>query len=221
VDVVVEPAQSLESIRHAITVYATRLARVRDRIRELLAGAASPAWLPPDPAALLPDGPVSLRRERIECEPDDAGQPQSIELDEQVDTDGLGVPVLLGLAHQDWAALSWLFWAVGEGAAPSSGQAGAPELRLPAAITPPSELVAAMQMIVRRTWRIKDRVGTGSLVARSKGVPGFEWQGVDIDELPQHSAQLAAGEYVAVRSMFLWLVSADTLSPFQDDIRDA
>jgi hypothetical protein len=78
-----------------------------------------------------------------------------------------------------------------------------------------------MKMIVKRTWRIKDRMTTGSLVSRSQGVQGFEWQGVDIDELPHHFAQLAAGEYIAVRSMFLWLVSVDALSPFQDDIRDA
>ena len=58
-------------------------------------------------------------------------------------------------------------------------------------------------------------------MARSQGVPGFEWQGVDVNEPPHHFAQLVAGEYIAVRSMFLWLVSDDSLSPFQDDIRDA
>ena len=219
VDVVVEPAQSLESIHHLIAVYGTRLARVRDRIQALLGGGAPPPpWMPPDPSALLPDGPVALRREQIECEPDEAGQPQSVELDEQVDIDGLGVPVLLGLAHQDWAALSWLLWAVGEGAPPSSGPA---RLSIPSAVAPAADLAAAMKMVVRRTWRIKDRLATGSLLSRTKGIPGFEWQGMDIDDLPQHFAQLAEGEYVAARSMFLWLVSEDSLSPFQDDIRDA
>jgi hypothetical protein len=77
-----------------------------------------------------------------------------------------------------------------------------------------------MQLIVHRTWRIKDRLATGSLLSRSRGVPGFEWQGVDIDALPRHLAEMAAAEYVAVRSMFLWLVSADALSPYQDDLRD-
>ena len=222
VDVVVEPAQSLDAVHHLIAVYGTRLARVRHALRTLLADGASdgasPAWMPPDPSALLPDGPVALRRERIECEPDDAGQPESIELDEQVDIDGLAVPALLDIAHQDWAALSWLLWAMGDGAPASSRPAGP---RLPGAVVPSVELAAAMKMIVRRTWRIKDRIATGSLVARSQGVPGFEWQGVDVDELPHHFAQLATGEYVAVRSMFLWLVSEDSLSPFQDDIRDA
>ena len=77
-----------------------------------------------------------------------------------------------------------------------------------------------MKMVVRRTWRIKDRLASGSLIARSQGVPGFEWQGIDIDELPRHLAEMAAAEYVAARSMFIWLASADALSPFQDDIRD-
>ena len=78
-----------------------------------------------------------------------------------------------------------------------------------------------MKMFVRRTWRIKDRLTTGGLVARSQGVPGFAWQGIDVDELPRHLTEMAAAEYVAVRSMFIWLASADALSPFQDDIRDA
>ena len=52
-------------------------------------------------------------------------------------------------------------------------------------------------------------------------MPGFEWQGVDIDALPRHLAEMAAAEYIAVRSMFIWLASSDALSPFQDDIRDA
>jgi antitoxin component YwqK of YwqJK toxin-antitoxin module len=215
-DVVVEPAQPLEAVRHLIGVYATRLARTRDAIRALLDGGDSPSWLPPDPAALLPDGPVALRRERIECDPDDQGTVETIDINEEVDADGAGVPVLLGIAHQDWAALSWLSWAVGLGAPRTPA-----ELRMPDAVSPPAELAAAMKMIVRRTWRIKDRLTTGSLVSRSQGVPGFDWQGVDVDELPQHFAELAAGEYVATRSMFLWLASADALSPFQDDIRDA
>jgi hypothetical protein len=199
-----------------IAVYGTRLACVRDAIRALLPAGVSPAWMPPDPSALLPDGLVALRRERIDCEPDDAGQPQSIELDEQIDTDGLAVPVLLDYAHQDWAALSWLLWAIGDGAGPPADGPRTPE-----AVVSAAELAAAMKLIVRRTWRIKDRIATGSLVSRSQGVPSFEWQGVDVDELPHHFVQLASAEYIAVRSMFLWLVSVDALSPFQDDIRDA
>jgi len=84
----------------------------------------------------------------------------------------------------------------------------------------PADLAPAMQMIVRRTWRIKDRMSTGGLLARSQGVPGFDWQGIDIDALPPHLIDTVASEYLAVRSMFLWLAS-DALTPFQDDLRDA
>ena len=181
--------------------------------------------MPPDTSHLLPAGAVALRRDTIECEPDvpDPGHgdgdapprrgadaaPETIEINEELATDGAGVPELLAVAHADWAALSWLCWAV-----------GLDRVELPDAATARGELAAAMKMIVRRTWRIKDRLASGSLIARSQGVPGFAWQGIDIDELPRHLAEMAAAEYVAARSMFIWLASADALSPFQDDIRD-
>jgi hypothetical protein len=238
----------LDEIRHAVAVYATRLARVREAIR-VLVPAGTPSWLPPDTAHLLPAGAVALRRETIECEPeappalDDledpgAGQgmasaepettkpettlattepettlattePETIEIDEQLATDGAGVPGLLAAAHADWAALSWLCWAVGLEA-----------VALPAAATARPELAVAMKLIMGRTWRMKDLLASGGLIARSQGIPGFEWQGVEVDALPRHLVEMAAGEYVAVRSMFIWLASTDALSPFQDDIRD-
>jgi hypothetical protein len=158
----------------------------------------------------------------VECEPEPetepaqgepieaGGAPETIEIDERFITDGAGVPALLAAAQADWAALSWLCWAVGlRGVA------------LPEGDGTRAEMAVAMKLFVRRTWRIKDRLVSGSLVSRSQGVPGFEWQGVDIDELPRHLAEQAAAEYVAVRSMFIWLASVDAVSPFQDDIRDA
>ena len=114
--------------------------------------------------------------------------PETIEINEELATDGAGVPELLAVAHADWAALSWLCWAV-----------GLDRVELPDAATARAELAPAMKMFVRRTWRIKDRLASGSLIARSQGVPGFEWQGIDIDELPRHLAEMAAAEYVAVR----------------------
>jgi len=203
----------IDDIRHAAGIYATRLGRVRTAVRALVGADAAVDWLPPDLSHLLPAGAVSLRRETVECEPDESadgtGAPETIEIDEQLVTDNVGVPALLTAAHADWAALSWLCWAVGlDGVA------------LPDAVAPPADLALAMQMIVRRTWRIKDRLATGSLISRSQNVPGFEWKGLDIDALPRHLAEVAAAEYVAVRSMFLWLAS-DALSPFQDDLRDA
>jgi len=207
-----ELGHDVADIRRVIGVYATRLARARAAIRAL----AEPAvWTPPDTLSVLPSGPVALRRETIVCDPDpDApagdGPPDTIEIDEELTTDGAGVPALLAAAHADWSALSWLCWAVGLGG-----------VGLPDTVERSADLPAAMQLFVRRTWRIKDRLSSGSLISRSQGVPGFEWQGVDIDELPRHLVETAAEEYVAVRSMFLWLASPDALSPFQDDIRAA
>src|SRR5438128_919299 len=88
-----------------------------------------------------------------------------------------------------------------------------PGWRGPDAVATPAALPAAMKMFVRRTWRIKDRLASGSLISRSQGLPGFDWQDVDIDALPRHLVEMAAAEYIAVRSMFLWLASPDALSP--------
>ena len=221
--VTLEIGHGPDDIRHAIGVYATRIERSRAAILAMIgAGSAdAAAWLPPDLSSLLPDGPVALRRETIECEPDPDGPPpqttetgepvpETIEIDEEIVADGAGVPALLATAHADWAALSWLCWAV-----------GLDRVALADTVSAPDTLATAMQTIVHRTWRIKDRLATGALLSRSRGIPGFEWQGVDIDTLPRRLAEMAAAEYVTVRSMFLWLVSPDALSPYQDDLRDA
>ena len=78
-----------------------------------------------------------------------------------------------------------------------------------------------MQLVVKRHWRARDRLTTGGLLAMSNNVAGFSWHGVDIDALPTHIVEAVLAEYLATRSMFLWLASPDTMSPFQDDIRDA
>jgi len=220
----IEPAHDMDDVRHTIGVYATRLDRVRGALRALRDEDDTSAWLPPDLSHLLPGGPIALRHEIVECDPepdangdgdaaavvDGAGAPETVEIDEGLETGGAAVPALLASARADWAALSWLCWAIGlDGVA------------LPDAMSGRSEMAVAMKMFVQRTWRLKDRLTSGSLVARSQGVPGFEWQGVDIDALPRHLAEMAAAEYIAVRSMFIWLASSDSLSPFQDDIRDA
>ena len=99
---------------------------------------------------------------------------------------------------------------------------GLDRVALPDAVSAPGELASAMQMIVHRTWRHQGPARVRGACCRvRRGVPGFEWQGVDIDALPRRLAEMAAAEYVTVRSMFLWLVSPDALSPFQDDLRDA
>jgi len=212
----------VDDVRHVIAVYATRLARARAALGALGSGGAAVDWLPPDTTHLLPSGPVTLRRETVECDPepppegDGAGAapgepqpPETIEIDEELLPDGASVPTLLATAHADWAALTWLCWAV-----------GLDRVALPESLARRDELGLAMQMIVRRTWRIKDRLASGGLIARSQRVPGFEWQGVYVDALPRHLVEVAVAEYVGVRSMFLWLAS-DAMTPFQDDIRDA
>jgi hypothetical protein len=209
-------AQDLAAVCRVVGVYATRLGRVRAAIRSRLAAAgpgaaAEPIWMPPDLSTLLPDGPVPLRRERITCdEPSPSGELETVEIDEELATDGIGVPVLLGLAQADYGALVWLCWAVGLGGP-----------TLPTAVSPPDELGAAMKMIVRRHWRANDRLTTGGLLALTNRIPGFVWQGMDIDAVPTHLVGTIAAEYVAARAMFLWLVSPDTETPFQDDLRDA
>lgn len=60
---------------------------------------------------------------------------------------------------------------------------------------------------------------TGGLVSRSRGVPGFEWEGVAIDALDPHFASLAAQEYLEIRAVLLWLAWQENMSPFQSDLR--
>ena len=209
-------AQSLEAVRHLAGVYATRLLRARAGLRALLAAgvqaSGEPAWLPPDVSPLLPAGPFPLRHQTIACDPEEGagGEPETIEIDERIATEGLGVPALLALAQADYGALSWLCWS-----------AGLHEVAMPGAIAPPAELAAAVKMIVQRDWRAHDRLATGGLLAMKHGVPSFAWRGVDIELLPRQLVETAAAEVRAVRSMFLWLGSPEALSPFQDDIRDA
>lgn len=213
--------RDLDAVRGVMAVYATRLGRVRAAVQAMIGSDAAPIWLPPDLSALLPGGPVQLRRAQVTVERGDGpgaegdeAEPDAVEIDEEIETHGLGVPALLGAAQVDWAALSWLSWSV-----------GLHEVALPQVLAEPPLFAVAMKMIVTRAWRALDRLATGSLLARANGVAGFEWQGVDpavdIDALPQHLARVAAEEYTSVRSLFLWLASPEVISPFQRDLRDA
>jgi antitoxin component YwqK of YwqJK toxin-antitoxin module len=212
-------ARDLGEVRQVVAVFATRIGRVRAVVRATIGGDAAPIWLPPDLSALLPGGPVPLRRQRVQVETGETGndgggeQPELVEVvevDEQIETDDLGVPALLGAAQVDWGALCWLCWAV-----------GLDRVALPEVLREPPLYAVAMKMIVTRCWRAQDRLSTGSLLSRANGVPGFEWQGADIDALPQQLARVAAEEYLAARSLFLWLTSPEVLSPFQADLRES
>jgi len=210
--------RELGEVRGAIAVYATRLGHLRTAVRALIGPDADPAWLPPDLSALLPDGPVELRQARVAVEADaqaaaedgQAEEPSEVEIDERMATADLGVPALLAEAQADWGALSWLCWSVGlDGVA------------LPETIAEPPLFAVGMKTIVKRCWRAQDRVTTGGLLARSHRVPGFAWQGIDIDALPPRLAQTVAEEYIRARSAFLWLASPDVVSPFQVDLRES
>ncbi len=213
--------RDLGEVRQVIAVLATRLLRLRAAVRSVIGSKVDPVWLPPEVSSLLPTGPVALRRTRVvvvsQAGPgdetgagDQAGESDTVEIDEEIETEGLGVPALLEAAQGDWGALAWLCWSV-----------GLARVALPDAIAEPRLYAVAMKMIVTRCWRAQDRLSTGGLLSRANGVPGFEWEGVDIDALPQHLARVAAEEYTAVRSLLLWLASPEVVSPFQRDLREA
>ena len=226
------PAQPLASVRAAIEKYATRLQLLREavsqRVREAGAdaGAAGASWLPPDLTALLPAGPVALETLSFEQsflpdgEPVDDGadstevpgdvQVETIAIDERLALDGANVPALQRLARGDWAALCWLCWSC-----------GLDRVALPDALTPPADFGPAAGMSIERTWRCRDKLTSGGLVAMTRGVPGFEWEGMAIDEMPHALAEVATQESVEVRAMFLWLCDETARSPWQSDLRDA
>jgi antitoxin component YwqK of YwqJK toxin-antitoxin module len=200
--------RELDEVRAAVRVYATRIGRVRAAVQALIGTGAMPPWLPPDLSALLPGGPVALRREKVSVDLGD-GETGEADVFEELATDGLGVPALLTEAQADWGALCWLCWSV-----------GLDRVEIPDALAEPPLFAVAMKTIVTRAWRAQDRVKTGGLLARANGVPGFEWQGIDIDALPPHLAQAAAEEYLRARSVFLWLADPEAVSPFQLDLRN-
>jgi hypothetical protein len=73
---------------------------------------------------------------------------------------------------------------------------------------------------IGRFFRAQDVLVTGGLRSQTQGVPGFSWQGMEIDEMPKPFVQLAVEEYYELRALFLWLLSPENLSPFQSDLRD-
>ena len=200
--------RELDEVRATVAVYATRIGRLRAAVEALIGAGVAPAWLPPDLSGLVPGGPVALRRAQVSVDLGE-GEMAEVEINEGIATEGLGVPALLGEAQADWGALCWLCWSVGL-TAPA----------LPDAVTEPPLFAVAMKTIVTRCWRAQDRLKSGGLLARANGVPGFDWQGIDIDALPLHLARAVAEEYLRARSVFLWLASPDVVSPFQVDLRD-
>jgi antitoxin component YwqK of YwqJK toxin-antitoxin module/tetratricopeptide (TPR) repeat protein len=234
------PSQPLPAICEVIQRYATRLTRLRAALVARL-GPDVP-FLLPDLAALLPDGPLPLRRwtftmtaaeysgeapEGNEAPPgdalgagavdhagdganagardhDDDEVEDSIEItvDEEGDLAAL-VPAgaatpsrvpptaLLRRARSDWAGLTWLCWAI-----------GLDEVRLPDAVRAPAAFGLAATATVERTWRCRDRLNTGGLLALTKGIPGFDWEGTPIDLVPAVLVDVALDEQLEARAVF-------------------
>jgi hypothetical protein len=190
-----------------------------------LPAGAAPPWLPPDPSALLPDGPAPLEawefEEVIEDDedpdaPDEeardaAPEPEAklVKADERLPLDAATpLPTLLRHARREWVGLAWMCWAV-----------GLDRVALPDAIRAPAAFGQAAGLSIERLWRCRDRLITGSLRAMTQGVPGFQWQGIEIDLMPPLLAEIAAEEYREMRAVFYWLCDEGVQSPWQENVR--
>jgi hypothetical protein len=226
-DVPEGPDQPLEKVRLQIQKYATRLALLRAAVLERLpALEAAPPWLPPDTSALLPDGPVPLEtwqfEEIVEQDEDDIAdgprpEPEAklVTVDERLliepATSGAPatpLPTLLRNAHREWFGLCWMCWGV-----------GLDRVALPERIAPPDDFGQAAGLSIERLWRCRDRLVTGGLRALTQGVPGFQWEGLEIDLMPPVLAEIAADEYREMRAVFYWLCDEGVQSPWQDNVR--
>jgi hypothetical protein len=205
------PCQELAAIHALLGVYATRLGVLREAVLARVPRRASAGFIPPKLPALLPAGPVTLRRYQatIADETDD-GQTESteVEIDETIDPGTAGLPALMRVARGQWAAVTWLCWAC-----------GLDQVALPTAIVPRPEFAAAAAAAITRFFRAQDVLTTGGVRSQSAGVPSFQWEGMDVDEMPRPFVQLAVDEYYELRALFLWLLSPENISPFQNDLR--
>ncbi len=213
------PAQSLDAVRATIAKLAARLGQIRAAmVRQLeqnhgAGAAARVAWLPPDLTHLLADGPVELEVRSFEqtfLPEDGQGEPEveTIAIDERLMLDTASMPALLRLARRDWVMLTWICWAC-----------GLDRVALPDDIAPPETFGPAAGMSIERAWRCRDKLNTGGLVAMSKGVPGFDWEGIAIEDMPRALVDVMADEHVEARAAFLWLCDDSAQSPWQDDLR--
>jgi antitoxin component YwqK of YwqJK toxin-antitoxin module len=212
-----EPCQPLSKFREVIQKYATRLQTLRRAIAEQAGG--NRAWLLPDLSALLPRGPVPLEHrsfdivfEDEDLEPDlndtNGRDIEHVTVDERLDLQGLDVRSLMRLARSEWNALAWLCWS-----------AGLDSMGLPERLAPPAGFGQAVGMAIERQWRARDRLVSYGLIARTKGVRGFEWEGMQIDEMPAFLAEIVAEEYTDLRALFFFLCDDHQQSPWQDNLR--
>jgi hypothetical protein len=220
-DVPEAPEQSIDAIIANVQKYATRLGQLRAAIAARLPAGATPAWLPPDLSALLPRGPAPLVawefEEVVEPDEDEAAaegtedlEPMHVTVDEALKLDpDAPLPSLMRLARREWAGLCWLCWS-----------AGLDRVALPRDLVPPAQFGLAAGMAIERLWRCRDKIITGGLRALTQGVPGFVWEGIEIDLAPAVLAEIAADEHLEMRAVFYWLCDAGVQSPWQDNLRN-
>jgi antitoxin component YwqK of YwqJK toxin-antitoxin module len=212
-----EPCQPLSKIRAAIQKCATRLQIVRGALVELIG--SEPKWPMPDVSGLLPDGPVPLEKRTFQVIADeDEATPagnvvaadgiEEVTLDETIDPSGRDVASLMRFARSEWNTLTWLCWS-----------AGLDRVALPDRVVPPPVFSHAVGMAIERQWRAWDKLATGGLMALTKGVRAFEWEGIDIDFLSPALAEIVAHEYTDLRAVFFFLCDDRQESPWQDNLR--
>ena len=83
----------------------------------------------------------------------------------------------------------------------------------------PAAFGQAAAMSVERAWRCRDKLQTAGLRAMTRGVPGFVWEGIEIDLMPAVLAEIVADEHVELRALFYWLCDQGIQSPWQDNLR--
>lgn len=202
-----KPARTLDEVRAVAQKYATRLTLVRDALLRVLTPDAP--WLPPDLAALLPDGPAGLESGSFERPSEEAGEEaESVDFDETLEVDGADVPTLARLARAEWNALAWLCWS-----------AGLDAVALPDALAPPADFDQAAGMSAQRLWRARDQRLFGGRNARAQDIPSFEWEGADVGSLHPNLASIAEQQYAEMKALFLWLSDAAVRTPWQDGLR--
>jgi len=171
----------------------------------------------PKVSALLPNGPVVLEKRNFEIVLDDEdeladgeGGAESIALDETLELAGRDVASIMRLLRSDYNVLTWLCWS-----------AGLDRVALPERLAPPPNFNQAVGMAIERQWRAWDKLSTGGIMALTKGVRAFEWEGIDIDFISPALVELVAHEYTDLRALFFFLCDDRQESPWQDNLRRA
>lgn len=225
----IELLRETAEVREVVWRYATRLERLRALVMRRLSRADSVEL--PDPSPLLTGGPAPLSRwsftmsaaeyggqEEAQAlaspgeRPEGEAAPSEIELsvDEAHGLDLEGAPLLriLRRMRADWAGLTWLCWGVG------LERVGYPEQ-----LVPPAQFARQALLAMERAWRCNDRLNTHGLLALTKGIPSFDWEGASIDQVPEALVNVALEEYLERRAVFAWLCDPANRSPWQDDLR--